>query len=275
MSDLDQQAYWEERLRWGGGRESVGHAGLGEGFNGWMYRVRRRVFLREMRPLLRGDRARLRVLDVGSGTGFYVERWHELGVAQVTGSDIAAVSVDRLRQRFPADTFVRWDVGSATHELDGRQFDAISAIDVVFHLLDDRAYERCFANLHALLKPGGLLVFSENFLHEGILRLPHQVSRTLPHIERVLTEAGLQILRRRPLFCLMNAPHDSRVRLHRLWWRTLSGAAARSETVGARAGALLYPLELALVSRLREGPSTELMICRRPASAPSRRAPRA
>jgi predicted TPR repeat methyltransferase len=209
------------------------------------------------------------VLDVGSGTGFYVERWHELGAGHVTGSDIAAVAVQRLRRRFPADTFVRWDVGSHTQELDGQRFDAISAIDVVFHLLDDRGYERCFANLRALLKPGGLLVFSENFLHDGVLRLPHQVSRTLPQIERVVTEAGLEIVRRRPLFCLMNAPHDSRAHLHRVWWRALAGIASRSEAVGAAAGALLYPLELALVSRLREGPSTELMICRRPASTPS------
>jgi SAM-dependent methyltransferase len=268
MTDFDRHAYWEDRLRWAGG-ESVGHARLGEGLNGWMYRVRRRVFLREVRPLLLGDRGRLRVLDVGSGTGFYVERWHELGAGHVTGSDIAAVAVERLRRRFPADTFIRWDVGSETQALGGQRFDAISAIDVVFHLLDDRTYERCFANLHALLKPGGVLVFSENFLHDGILRLPHQVSRTLPQIECVVTEAGLEILRRRPLFCLMNAPHDSRVGLHRLWWRALSGAAAHSETVGAATGALLYPLELAIVSRLREGPSTELMICRRPASAPS------
>jgi hypothetical protein len=39
--------------------------------------------------------------------------------------------------------------------------------------------------------------------------------------------------------------------------------ASRSNVLGNAAGALTYPLELALVSRLREGPSTELMVCRR------------
>ena len=33
--------------------------------------------------------------------------------------------------------------------------------------------------------------------------------------------------------------------------------------LGAVLGAVLYPLELALVARLKEGPSTELMLCRR------------
>jgi SAM-dependent methyltransferase len=172
--------------------------------------------------------------------------------------------VQRLRDRFPVDTFVRVDIGSDLGGLDGRRFDAISAIDVLFHLLDDDTYRRAFANVFALLKPGGLLVCSENFLHGEPLRLPHQVSRTLPDIERVVADAELTILRRRPLFFAMNAPHDSSNRLHHLWWRGLAGLATRSNRAGAAAGALLYPFELALVARLREGPSTELMLGRRP-----------
>jgi hypothetical protein len=33
--------------------------------------------------------------------------------------------------------------------------------------------------------------------------------------------------------------------------------------LGMVVGAALYPLELLLVTRLKEGPSTELMVCRR------------
>jgi hypothetical protein len=70
MSALEPRAYWEERLRRHPGLEGVAHAGLGEGLNGWMYRVRRRVFLREVNALLGAERRGLRVLDVGSGNGF-------------------------------------------------------------------------------------------------------------------------------------------------------------------------------------------------------------
>jgi hypothetical protein len=35
------------------------------------------------------------------------------------------------------------------------------------------------------------------------------------------------------------------------------------QPLGALIGAVLYPLEVALVSRLKEGHSTELMVCRR------------
>ena len=73
---FDARTYWERRLDRHPGREGVGHAGLGEGLNGWMYRVRRRVFLRELAPLMPTLPARS-VLDVGSGTGFYLDRWRE------------------------------------------------------------------------------------------------------------------------------------------------------------------------------------------------------
>ncbi len=256
---IDPRAYWEDRLGRNAGAEGVGHAGLGEGYNGWLYRLRREVFLKEV-----GARVppRPRVLDVGSGTGFYVERWHELGAARVTGSDIAEVAVERLRARFPRDTFVRLDIGQPLER--PARFDAVSAMDVVFHLLDDAAYRRGFQNLYDLLVDGGLLVFTENFLHTTALRLPHQVSRTLGEIEAVVRSTGFEIVVRRPLFVLMNAPHDSTSRVHQLWWRGLSGLSKRSDTFGRLAGAALFPLERELVARRAEGPSTELMICRKP-----------
>jgi SAM-dependent methyltransferase len=261
---FDARAYWEDRLGRHTGREGVGYAGLGEGLNAWMYRVRRRVFLRELAPLVTTLPSR-RVLDVGSGAGFYLERWWELGAAPVVGSDIAEVAVRRLSERYPASRFVRFQLGEEEPEpLRGQRFGAISAMEVLFHVLDDDAYARAFADLYGLLEPGGVLVFSENFLHRAELRVPHQRSRTLAQIERVVRDAGFEIVRRRPQFWLMNAPHDSRSRLHRLWWRGLAGVAARSDAAGACLGAILYRAELELVARLPEGPSTELMICRRP-----------
>jgi hypothetical protein len=65
------------------------------------------------------------------------------------------------------------------------------------------------------------------------------------------------------MFVLMNYPVDSTSRVHRLCWRVLELAMVAWNPLGAVLGAVLYPLELALVARLKEGPSTELMLCRR------------
>jgi SAM-dependent methyltransferase len=261
---FDPRAYWEQRLDRHPGREGVGHAGIGEGLNGWMYRVRRRVFLRELAPLMPTLPAR-GALDVGSGTGFYLDRWRELGAGPLVASDLTDVAVRRLRASNQDAEVVRFELGSEPPDaLRGRRFGAISAMEVVFHVLDDARYQYAFVTLRELLEPGGVLVFSENFLHGEELRTPHQRSRTLAQIERVVRAAGLEIVCRRPQFWLMNAPHDSSSRIRRLWWRGLAGIAARSDIAGACLGALLYPLEIVAVRRLREGPSSELMICRRP-----------
>ncbi len=113
MPSFDPNTYWEQRLGERYTLDGVGCTGLGGALNGWMYRVRRRVFLREMRGRFPRPRD-LRVLDIGSGTGFYIERWHELGAGSVAGSDLTEVAVANLRSRFPSGTFERFDVGADT-----------------------------------------------------------------------------------------------------------------------------------------------------------------
>src|SRR5215212_2275578 len=92
---FDARDYWEQRLTRDYSLSGVGYAGLGEPFNSWMYRVRRKVFRREMRRRLRAP-GTIDVLDIGSGTGFYVGLWQELGVRSVTGSDLTEKAVGEL-----------------------------------------------------------------------------------------------------------------------------------------------------------------------------------
>ncbi|HEU0023315.1 MAG TPA: class I SAM-dependent methyltransferase, partial [Thermoleophilaceae bacterium] len=161
MSASGERAYWEERLSRAYSLDGVGWFGLGEPFNRWMYAVRRRLFLRRIGPLVEPA---AEVLDVGSGTGFYVERWLELGVRSVTGSDLTGTAVERLQARFPGHEFHRVDIGGDVTELGADRFAAISAVDMLYHITSDQSYERAFANFARLLKPGGLLVFTENFV---------------------------------------------------------------------------------------------------------------
>jgi SAM-dependent methyltransferase len=257
-----EREYWESRLASHSGLEGVGYLGLGRAFNSWMYRARRHVFLRRMRPLLR-DRGELEVLDVGSGTGFYVERWRELGARSITGSDMTEEAVRTLCGRFPESRFVRFDAGGTELPLQPEAYDAVSAMDVLFHIVDDERYRRALRNLHALLAPGGLLVFTDNFLHGHTLRGPAQVSRALEDIRSAVLNAGFEIVERRPALVLMNAPVDSRSRVLRSLWGLVCRVAARSEELAWLAGAALFPVELVLCAVLRESPTTEMMVCRK------------
>jgi SAM-dependent methyltransferase len=264
VSAFDPARYWEDRLSRQYTLGGVGYLGLAESYNAWMYRVRREVFVREIRRLPLSPPA-LSVLDIGSGTGFYVDCWHEVGAGSVTGSDLTEVAVQSLRRAHPGDAFARLDVGGDANPFGDARFDAVSMMDVLYHVVDDARFRRAFETAFGLLAPGGYLIFSENFVHGEAIRIPHQASRSLADIEAAVSGAGFEILRRRPVFQLMNAPVDSDSLLHERWWRLLQRLAARPRE-GAVLGALLYPLELALVARRSEGPSTEMMICRRPAA---------
>ena len=221
MMQADVAQYWEERLAGGPSLERVGFRALGLRFNQWMYRVRRAGFLREVRAALREagiDPAKARILDAGCGSGFYVERWQEVGAGAISGCDLTEAAVTALRQKFPRVRFRQADIGSAEAGFLPASYDAVSCMDVVFHIVDDRKYEQAFENFAGMMRSGGLLIFTENCLHGSAIRTPYQASRTLGEIRAVLDRTGFEILVRKPVFVLMNTPVDSRSKLLRADW---------------------------------------------------------
>jgi SAM-dependent methyltransferase len=261
VTEFDAKQYWETRLAANPGLRGVGFVRLGRQYNDWLYRVRRQVFPRRLRALdTRMDG--LDVLDIGSGTGFYLDRWRELGVRSVVGTDLAEVAVQALRRSHPGTEVHQVDIGGDLGPLSGRTFGIVSAFDVLFHIVEDDRFEAAIKHVRSLLEPGGLFVWSDNFVHQQTVRIPHQSSRSLDFIERTLASSGFEVVERRPMFVLMNGPADTRSPLLKGWWLALRGAVSLGEPVGWTLGALLYPLELLLTRLLKESPSTELMICR-------------
>jgi SAM-dependent methyltransferase len=99
-----------------------------------------------------------RVLDVGCGTGFLLERLAERGYSGV-GVDLSPESVEHARRRLreigAADRLTAV-VGSAYEPPEG-PFDLIALTDVLEHLEDPRA---CLRALREQMAPTGLLVIS-------------------------------------------------------------------------------------------------------------------
>jgi SAM-dependent methyltransferase len=264
--DFDPQVYWNRRHGEHPGLEGVGDVRLGAGYNSWLYGLRRRALHRLVRnfALVPAD---LRVLDVGSGTGFYLRIWKALGVSDLVGSDISSVAVGRLTEELPGCRIVRLDIGEpllegAVSEAPGT-FDLVSAFDVLFHIVDDTRYKTALGSVAELLEPGGWFVFSENFVHGPSVRYSHQVSRSLEEIGAALDAAGFDIVVRRPMMAFMNFPIDSESRLLRWLWNTITLPGRFHNSLGWVIGALLYPLDILLSRVLREGPSTEICFCRR------------
>jgi SAM-dependent methyltransferase len=255
--------YWEKRLQENWGLHGVGYLGYGVYYNRWLYKVRRHVFDREM-ARLDCDFKSSDVLDIGSGTGFWIDTWKALGVRSIAGSDVTQIAVERLQRAHRDFRFTKLDIsGSLEAQNFGGTYNIISAFDVLFHITSDARFADAITNISRLLLPGGYFIFSDNFLHGRQARANHQVSRSLEGICEVVTGAGFRIVRRVPMFVLMNAPVDSSSQWSAKFWRCMMLPVRVIPLLGFVFGAALYPVELYLTQHLRESPSTEMMICQK------------
>jgi 2-polyprenyl-3-methyl-5-hydroxy-6-metoxy-1,4-benzoquinol methylase len=264
MSDFDVRRYWEERLSTLT-LESVGYRGLGEEYNLWLYRMKEKRLL----DCLRTHRIAVdgrSILDIGAGIGFYVDFWRRERAGEIVGLDITEASVAYLRERYPEHSFHRTDVSAVdAPAVLGRTFDIVTAFDVLYHIVDDGKFEHAIANVAELCVPGGYFILSDNFMQFGdVVSLDYIRSRTLRDYRRVLEACSFEILGRTPVFHVMIPPADEgsafAARVHRALRSLVSRASGVSPRLGGR---VAYLLDSCLHALRWEGPSTELMICRR------------
>ncbi len=195
------KGYWERRFQSGPSLDTVGWLGFRPGVQS-VDVSRTRADLSHAGPP-RAAGLRHRAAD-GQGTGrrlrqrFYLDLWQRMGARRVFGCDLTL---------FPGVEVSQADIGDERVPFEPGSFDAISCMDVLFHIVDDARYERAIRTCASLLRPGGILL----------------------------------------QFC----------------WRVLNAVVRRYPALGSPAGMTLYPPELLLSSVLREGLSTEMMICRR------------
>jgi SAM-dependent methyltransferase len=264
MEDNDSfqpATYWESRLRRNYSLHGVGYIGLGTKYNEWLYKMKRNSFLKSVRPLGL-NLSHLSILDIGSGTGFWIKQWRELGAGVVSGCDITEVAVEKLEYNYPSCKFYRLDIGENLPATLDQKFDIISAFDVLYHIVDDSRYERAIENIHKLLKDNGLFILADNFIHSQTIRAQTQVNRSLYETENILKNKGFQIIKRTPMFVIMNYPIDSN-KLRGFLWNVSMAPVTRSESIGYIFGAILYPIESFLTSVCKESPSTEIMVCKK------------
>ena len=265
MASFNSQEYWEKRLQEKYSLEGVGCLGFGEAYNEWLYRLRKAIFTSELMKLNQ-NKLNSRVLDIGSGTGFYIRIFQSLGFKKIVGVDIAEQAISGLRKEFPGLVLEQLDISQEnTGDALNDKFDVITAMDVLFHIVDDRRYEQAIRNIYNLLKPGGHFIFTDNFVHGVEIRLEHHVSRSLKQIENALIMSGFSIIKRRPVFLFMNYPVDTKSRFLKFFFgRIIVPCVQRGDAYGKMVGACLYCLERLVIKFIREdGPSTELMVCRK------------
>ena len=260
-NEFNPDAYWENRLHTISGLEGVGFKKLGPSFNKWAYKVRKKVFMNELKKmnLSMND---LRVLDIGSGTGFYIQAWRELNAKEIHGADISATSVENLKITFKEHQFFHCDIGDKNFNSDSKfkSYELISSMDVLFHIVDDARFEQAIANIASILNKGGFFIYSDNFLNSDTKRGESQVSRSKKYLLDVFEKNNLKLVAIKPFMYLTNSPIDSKNPLLKMYWTILENSLYIFPFLGNFFGAILYPLEMLLVKQAKESPTTEFAI---------------
>jgi SAM-dependent methyltransferase len=215
---FDPARYWRDRLADHPGLTGTGTSMMPEAWQRWLYRSKERAYrelLAESGVAVRG-RA---VLDFGCGTGYFEDVWERAGAAAVAGVDIVPETIARLSQRHPARRYVCADLARDASPLDALgRFDVVTAIDVLYHVVDDAAAERVIAALLGALAPGGAFLFTDALVDER--PDTHVAFRSLAWWTDCLARHGARVVARQPVAVLHNRPS-----VFARKWPQLTGAA--------------------------------------------------
>lgn len=258
--DYVPEEFWEERYSRLDLTRS-GHRDLPEAYNRWLYRRKQYVLRRTLAQAgfaVRGQR----VLEVGVGIGAYVDFWRRLGAREVCGTDLSATAVAELKRRHPDGHFERCDITAPDVMADFGRFGLVTALDVLYHVVDDARLSQALINVAARLEPDGLFVFHDQFLHRPSVDRGYIRWRSLADWRQLLAQAGFEIVARRPIFFTMIQANDCTpgrlVRADARWAQLMPWIIRFPSAMGA----LLSRIDGWLASGRDDGPSMELMIAR-------------
>ena len=168
--------YWKKRHQ----KHTFDFRGVGDRTlthreNQELYQQAREVFLSLCRKS-QLDFSTINMLDIGCGTGFYAEVFHENRGNAYLGIDITDVLFKELKKRFPEFEFRKQDI---TKQKVKGSFDLINMIDVTQHIVDSKAFSLAMQNVRSALSKDGMFVVTSWLSDEITKRQPYEVARPM------------------------------------------------------------------------------------------------
>ncbi|MEQ8522335.1 MAG: class I SAM-dependent methyltransferase, partial [Vicingaceae bacterium] len=204
--------YWESRLTDIFSSRGVGHISFSENYNHWLYKAK----IRTMLKMIQHERLGLdgkKVIDVGCGTGFWIDFY--LGQrSEIHGLDITAVSIEKMEKKYPDGTFWQKDISSSEFSHDQR-YKLVNMWDVMYHIVEDQLFENALTNIANMLEPGGYFVVSDYFgAEKAVVPAEHVRYRNEAMYLEVANKIGLRHVRTIPLYRFLNRPMNLPTSLH-------------------------------------------------------------
>lgn len=212
MQDHDGQfdagAYWRSRVVSGSDLAVVGHRSMGRAYNGQIYERRLEVLDAVVGTYARKPFAKLRVLDIGCGSGFYTGYWSALGVKNYVGLDISQATIGHLSGQYQDYDFVCADVTEARLEAfpDLAQFDVVTVFDVFYHIVDDERFANAVRNIGSLTRESGIVLIMDQLCSDRYQLSKHVVYRERQAYLDLFGQSGLGLVDNELLFHYLVPP---------------------------------------------------------------------
>ena len=105
------------------------------------------------------------VMDLGSGSGHWIDFYRSLECSKIIGVDVSQSSVEFLQKRCSGNPAVEIRHGKASEILDStiEGLDVVNAIGVMFHIVDDTEWLATIRSVYSKLRPGGHFIVSGHF----------------------------------------------------------------------------------------------------------------
>lgn len=182
--------YWETRHQTHqASLKAVGHVKLTDGQSAEQYEIKRSRLIDMIRRHCPETTGRS-LLDAGCGIGLLSGAFVEQGF-DVVGIDFSETAIERaraggIRAQFSVSTLSGLNLD--------QQFDVITAVDVLLHIVDRREWHATLNALRDHLKPEGVLIILD-WLDARVRRLqPHLRARSKRRYARALARVGLHIV---------------------------------------------------------------------------------
>jgi len=107
----------------------------------------------------------MNVLDIGSGSGHWIDFYKTIGVYKIVGIDVSISSVNYLKEKYSENVNVDIHHGKAyeiLNELD-EKYNLINAIGVMFHIVDDSEWINTINAIAKVLRKNGLFIVGGHF----------------------------------------------------------------------------------------------------------------
>lgn len=162
MKRYKPQEYWEKRLSAHFSLKDVGDKRFNERYNEFLYQSR----VESLQYLIHKYKIefyRNSVLDIGCGSGFWIDYFHRRRAKHICGIDITKRSIVRLQEKYPGYNFHQMDIGERGIQLN-QKFDIVTAFDVFHHICDDQRFQEAIKNLSMFMKKGGFAIITDRFV---------------------------------------------------------------------------------------------------------------